>query len=263
MPTGSSPNEKNGTQPTVSPPPGFGLLVNYPTSGINLSTLFPTTPTTTISNTLHYRSTLASATNFGLSCFPSVIPPGVTASAPVPPVSSVSLPIPHPEVSLSYQLATNFGLSPLPAVIPPLVTASPPPPPPVSPPPIPMPEPDVIVSPAHVSPTVGTSVPPLDPSQPSFKVDFCRQNDSVWAVVPSGASYRKTYRTSDYHFFWPTFQRTFTFRTTCNCHLVSILQILADVLEVPKRGVILLDEVDVNPYNDLWSFPVKSRFTII
>ena len=66
MQIGPSPNKNNGTQPTTSPSPGFGLSVNYPTPGINLTTLFPTTPTTTISNTLHYRSTFASATNFGL-----------------------------------------------------------------------------------------------------------------------------------------------------------------------------------------------------
>ena len=89
------------TDTIISPPPGFGLLVDYPTSGINLTTLFPTTLTTTSTNTLHYRSSLQLTTSSGFAPITSVIPPKVTTSASVPPVTSSTIPNPEPVVILS------------------------------------------------------------------------------------------------------------------------------------------------------------------
>ena len=204
-----------GTQPHISPPPGFGRLVNYPTPGINLTTLFPTTLTTTSTNTLHYRSSLQMSSEWGLTPIASVIPPWVSNSAPVPPLSS------------------------------------------------PIPQLDGNLSPANVSPTFGTLSPPLNPSQPRLEVDFLRRCGLVWAIVPSGGTGRNSDRTLDYHFFWPRFERTFTFRSSCNCYLVSMASLMAAALDVPNTGIIKLDGEPVSAHDALWSFPSNSVFTIL
>merc|ERR1712082_50831 len=80
-------NKQPPTQQPIHPPPIFEHLATSPIPGIDLTTLFPTAPTTTTTNTLHHRSTLGLATNFGLSSLPSVIPPWLSDSVPVLPLA--------------------------------------------------------------------------------------------------------------------------------------------------------------------------------
>ena len=209
-----STNKNPLTQQPIPPPPGFEHLATYPTPGIDLTTLFPTVPTNTMVNTLHYRSTYGLATNFALSPLPSVIPPWVSDSVPVLPLSCPPIPLPLPHGTL--------------------------------------PPPEVF-SPMHT---------PVESPQRGFKVDISRRSDQVFSIVPAGADFRDTDMTHDYHFFWPTLQRSFTFRTTSNCHLVRIVRIMADELGVPRRGWIQLGNNFVSCRKDLWSFSVQTCFTI-